>query len=281
MSAPDIFAEAVLRQKPPPQGAAAPAALLPMEDAPERPGVQVDLERLARDIGLPDEVTFPAEGQTFIIDYTDSAGQRSTRRISAWSITINSNGVPNLVAKCHERNATRSFRLDRIAAVYDLDGVSQEPLDQFYFDTFHILWSPASAPVPPFRPQSRMAEIREVCRNTGVPALVAVALADGEMADREFDLIMSYAARYVAAAGITLFGTDAHEMKRFVKTMRPPAPAIERALRAVTAGPETIAVDFAQTAAAIAMADQKVTGSEAELLRRFQAALLARSSTAP
>ncbi len=77
-----------------------------------------------------------AEGQTFYIEYKDANGKKSTRSITVWGITANASCVPILTAKCHLRNTNRSFRIDRILEIIDLDGVYVDDIPAFLQDNF-------------------------------------------------------------------------------------------------------------------------------------------------
>ena len=63
-----------------------------------------------------------AEGQTFMIEYMDSNGDVSTRRITVLEVVTNKRGDPSLKARCHERKALRRFRIDSILSCIDIDG---------------------------------------------------------------------------------------------------------------------------------------------------------------
>lgn len=93
-----------------------------------------------------------AEGQSFAIDYVDHAGHPSHRRISVWAVERNPDGIPILLARCHERQAARAFRVDRITGVTDFDGTRREPLVRFFFETFGFLW-PRDTPLAPPPPE--------------------------------------------------------------------------------------------------------------------------------
>jgi len=60
------------------------------------------------------------------IDYVDSSGMKSHREISARNYYTNKKGEVVIRAWCHERNAVRHFKLDKIAAVRDDDGVFEK-----------------------------------------------------------------------------------------------------------------------------------------------------------
>jgi len=79
-----------------------------------------------------------AEGQLFVIRYADAKGRISVRRITAWGTGVLSNAAVVLVAWCHERQAKRLFRVDRIAAAIDYSGVVHEPPDRFLRDVFGL-----------------------------------------------------------------------------------------------------------------------------------------------
>jgi hypothetical protein len=77
-----------------------------------------------------------AEGQSFMIEYVDSKGQSSRRRITVYDIVGGRAGIPCLRARCHERNATRQFRVDRIRCCIDFDGEVHDDVAKFMAETF-------------------------------------------------------------------------------------------------------------------------------------------------
>lgn len=77
-----------------------------------------------------------AEGQSFEIEYCNSEGVHSDRRITVWGLKEGTSGIPMLVARCHKSNKTRTFRTDRIECVIDNSGEVHEDVPAFLHDTF-------------------------------------------------------------------------------------------------------------------------------------------------
>ena len=168
-----------------------------------------------------------AEGQFLIIEYCDGAGRKSVRRVSVYAIKANAKGIPSLVAKCHERRAQRSFRVDRILSVFDHDGVAIEPLTDFYRDTFGLKW-----PVPgliyeePNISAGRKAVIRSICRNRGIILLAALAMADHELCEEEIGEILDACASWCAEEGLELSPDEIAYLSGYVRRLRPSPEAI-------------------------------------------------------
>lgn len=99
---------------------------------------QVTLPERDEEEPEPETRVAEAEGQTFMIEYRDAAGAASSRRISVYSIRSDGPKKLYLVARCHERKATRTFRADRITACIDLDGVVHDDVAGYLAETFGI-----------------------------------------------------------------------------------------------------------------------------------------------
>jgi hypothetical protein len=216
------------------------------------PDDSVEERASARD----DEALGYAEGQSFIIEYRDSQGRSSRRRITVWGIKRGVDGVPLLVAKCHERKATRSFRIDRILAVIDYDGVVQEPLDRFFEDTFGMHadeLAPRSSsershkPVGPIikkqgitlemDPVERWSMIRAACRDHGLHLLATLARSDGELHPNELEVMVDFVAELSAKMGITIDVGQSDQIRDYVKRLRPTFEVIDRTIDRVLARP--------------------------------------------
>jgi WYL domain len=70
-------------------------------------------------------------GVTFAIEYADARNNVTTRRITLRELYRSDDGALYLHSFCHERQALRSFRFDRVQSVIDLDGVVHAP-QQFF-----------------------------------------------------------------------------------------------------------------------------------------------------
>ncbi|MEP9352640.1 WYL domain-containing protein [Xanthobacter sp. KR7-65] len=226
---------------------------------------------------VPAEDHDPADGQSFAIDYVDHAGNASHRRISVWAVQRNLEGVPILIAKCHERQAARAFRVDRITAVTDLDGVRREPLPRFFFETFGFVWPADALDVTPEESdEQRWDRIRGIIRKAGVALLVALARADRETGAAEVEEIVFFCDRACAAEGIDLTGAERERLAAQVARLRPTAESVESALDTLfESGIEAIAA-LLKAGMRVITADGTLREEEAQMLDTFCFALTGR-----
>ncbi|MFG1391411.1 WYL domain-containing protein [Xanthobacter agilis] len=209
----------------------------------------------------------PAEGQSFAIDYEDHAGNLSHRRISVWAIQRNVEGIPILLAKCHERQAARAFRVDRIKAVTDFDGTRREPLSRFFFETFGFTWPKDAIIVPDPEPaDARWDRIRTLINRSGVVLLVALALADGDLGAAEMEEIQFFCERTCASAGLDLTGGERERLAAYLGRLRPTEESIDTAL-------DTLLESARPTISALLKAGLKVIGADG-VLNEEEAVLL-------
>ncbi|MFG1418883.1 WYL domain-containing protein [Xanthobacter sp. V0B-10] len=220
----------------------------------------------------------PAEGQSFAIDYEDHAGNLSHRRISVWAVQRNVEGVPILLAKCHERQAARAFRVDRIRAVTDFDGTAREPLSRFFFETFGFTWPKDAIILPDTEPaDARWDRIRTIANRSGVVLLVALALADGDMGAAEADEIRFYCARVCAASGLDLTGAERERLAAYLARLRPTPESVDRALDTLLAGEREATAALLKAGLRVIAADGRLEAAEAELLDSFCVTLTGQS----
>ena len=130
-----------------------------------------------------------------IIEYKDSGGQFSRRRITMRCLLVNEKAT-YIQAICHERNAYRNFRFDRITAAITEDG---EIIDfgEHLKTTLGILYDDSAAS------ESRKlftdaARIRDRLR-PALSILVSLARADDRFHPSELDEIMLYAEKEIIA----------------------------------------------------------------------------------
>lgn len=97
------------------------------EPAPAAVHLSVPDDDDAEDVWGEPKESQAASGFACIIDYLDSAGRPSCRRISLIR-TEQAKGVDYVRAYCLERAGVRIFRLDRVTAIYDID--TGEQLDR-------------------------------------------------------------------------------------------------------------------------------------------------------
>lgn len=182
-----------------------------------------------------------------VLDYKDSAGRLSRRRITLHKIEANDAGQIYLRAFCHERQAPRSFRFDRVRSVIDLDGVFHEP-DRFFADVLQVdvaalgsVWAgvaarraaeavhradPMAAPPPGEKPG--MAQ-RRAARD-GARVLAALARADGYLHAEEIEVILDYIAERADTDGIATSEADRAALVPYVRRLFPTVDVLDRCL---------------------------------------------------
>ncbi|MFG1480083.1 WYL domain-containing protein [Xanthobacter sp. V4C-4] len=212
----------------------------------------------------------PAEGQSFVIDYVDHAGHVSHRRISVWAIQRNVEGIPILVAKCHERQAARAFRVDRIRAVTDFDGTRREPLSRFFFETFGFTWPRDAIIVPGEDPsEARWDRIRTLINRSGVVLLLALALADGELGAAETEEIRFFCETACGRAGLDLTGAERERLAAYLGRLRPTAESVDAALDVLMEAERPAIADLLKAGLKVIAADGVLKDDEAMMLDSF------------
>lgn len=216
---------------------AAPVAL-PEEDDP--------VEREARSLGY-------AEGQSFIIEYLDSAGRASTRRITVFEIVEGKAGMPCLMARCHERNAVRQFRVDRIRSCADFNGEVHEDVSAFLYDNLGM--SPAIASEARARLESDNWNVVLPAIRSDSVLLAAIAKSDGLLRTVEIDAATQYLAWSVERSGIMLSDADIERIANHVRRLRPTRDAISRSLDALATRDRKQVIDLLRACVSVMNAD--------------------------
>ncbi|WP_158272091.1 tellurite resistance TerB family protein [Marinicauda salina] len=219
-----------------------------------------------------------AEGQCFGIEYVASDGEESRRRITVWDIKLGKNGIPCLLARCHERNATRQFRIDRIQSIIDLDGEIFEPPTEFLIEIFGMdpvfarAAETGSVDMPEFREQARIqaerAERWQQIRDIVVPEmkiLAALSLSDGYMQADERGEIVAHLLSLIAHLEPSLEEED--RLVELVKRQRPSPGAVDRAIEQVGKYPRERLDALWATCVRVIEADGQILEEELEFLR--------------
>ncbi|MCA1472981.1 hypothetical protein I6F36_35335 [Bradyrhizobium sp. BRP19] len=211
-----------------------------------------------------------AEGQSFVLHYRDSDGHLSVRAVSVWAIRHTDYGVPVLVAKCHLRKATRYFRVDRIEAVADFNGVIIEPTTKFLNDTFGVVWPPSDeALVQADEFQRRWSRLRGICRENGGILLAAVGLADGELIPDEVGAILDYVKTCCARMKFEFGENEENRLRLYVGRLRPTAELIDREIERLTQDDPNRVVATLSACAKVMEADGDIHPAEIKVLDQF------------
>ena len=211
-----------------------------------------------------------AEGQSFVLHYKDADGNLSVRAVSVWSIRHTDLGVPVLVAKCHLRRATRYFRVDRIDAVSDFDGVLIEPTSGFLEETFGVIWPLSDADRDAANEfQTRWPRLRAVCRDNGGALLAAVGLADGELVPDEVGAILDFVRQCCARSKFEFGEREDDRLRLYIRRLRPTAELIDRALDRMAQAEPARTIQTLSACARVMEADGNLHSAEIEMLNRF------------
>ena len=211
-----------------------------------------------------------AEGQSFILHYKDADGNMSIRSVSVWGIRHPDSGVPVLVAKCHLRKATRYFRVDRIEAVADFDGVVIEPTSRFLKDTFGLIWPPSDEErraIDEF--QTQWSRLRSVCRDNGTLLLTAVGLADGELVPDEVGAILDFVQQCCARSKFEFGEKEDDRLRLYIRRLRPTTELVDRALDRMERSEPPMIVATLSGCARVMEADGNIHPDEIKMLDKF------------
>lgn len=233
-----------------------------LSDTDDEFGTTIDESNNAPD----DDLGF-AEGQTFIIEYCDAYKNVTMRRITAYNIRRNSNGIPLIVAKCHERNADRSFRIDRIVGVYDMDGVNVSSVKQFLIDDFGMApqFAEMAEPHQPKRALAKTNNItaaKHVVRSQGVHLLWCFANADGDFDPRELDVIIDYCEQCCLEKNLHLSESDRADLAKYIKSLRPTSHTVDKSISDMGRANNTSLNRFLKYCVLIAKADGHIHPDE-------------------
>ncbi|WP_170182169.1 TerB family tellurite resistance protein [Phreatobacter stygius] len=218
-----------------------------------------------------------AAGRSFLIEYEDAAGRLQLRPVTVWSVKVGADGVPILVVHSHDRRALRSFRLDRIKAVADFDGVVQEPLADFFMQVLGLDWpGPSHGRSDAKLAADRWAVVRKVAREGGLVLLAAMAAADSHVSAEEVQVILDHALRTCAAQGIRLTIAESERLRTSIGRMRPSPEAVDRAVVALADADAATIAAVIDACLAIADADGFRHHREMTLLNRLSFGLTGR-----
>lgn len=205
-----------------------------------------------------------AEGQSFMIEYIDAGGHVSSRRISVYGIARGRAGVPLLTAKCHERNATRQFRVDRIRCCIDYSGEVHDDVATFLADNFGMARELAVRKAA-LDANARWRDIVDLVRDDAI-LLAAMSQSDGSIHAGEIDEATRYLAEIVERTGIMLTEWECNGLAAHIRRLRPNRAAIERALEQIARHDASRVQKLLRAAVAVLDADGRRHPAELELL---------------
>jgi hypothetical protein len=200
------------------------------------------------------------QGQSFIIEYCDSAGEISTRCITVRKLDRSSDGCLCLSAHCWERDAFRKFRVDRILSLRRRsDPTPLGNASQFFEQYMHD------------GVDGYVAALMKTIR-PGIRVLLYLARCDGGVHPAEVDVIREYVNSHAATPVdwpvIQKFIDDQHPDAKLARSMLK-CSLINRAgaIKLLSAAKKLADADGVLAPEEIATLDQMYKFSEA---RRYQ-----------
>lgn len=180
-----------------------------------------DLVDAARDWEALRQLHVDLRGITLGIEYVDAKGAKSARRVTFLELYTEGDTY-YIRAKCHERNALRTFVATRILSVFDMDGEVHDNPAAFIMS----LLAAAGLDGKPAPGVAQMAVAKH-----GLSVLVSLSRADGTMHPEELDVIVRYVAARSELEGLDFRKSDEKAVRDFVRRLYPDPQALSGALR--------------------------------------------------
>lgn len=181
-----------------------------------------------------------AEGQSFMIEYRSETGEATARRITVFSIQEDTNGIPVLIARCHECNAERAFRADRVKCCIDYDGEVHENVPEFLNETFGITLDPAKFIVTEdpvsMAPAPSDWELARSYLRPHAEILAALSLSDGTMSKAEVNVAVCHC-NHIAGSGGFSTAADQDKLISYIKRLRPTPATLQNSIEQLSEAP--------------------------------------------
>jgi hypothetical protein len=216
-----------------------------------------------------------------MIEYCDTDGVFSRRRVTMRNI-IDRGDRRYLQAFCHERNAMRTFRLDRITCLISEDG-EVEDAEAFFDDVLATAEvETLTVPTPLVHgPKAATVTTYTQIRRHLTPAialLTATARSDDVLHPEEMNRILTYIEKEGEVAwkagmvATCLTVDDLDKLERTIRRIRPTREDIGEALMGLRSWPTDAMKRLAHALASTALADGTVDDIEAEVIAELRAA---------
>jgi hypothetical protein len=206
------------------------------------------------------------DGVAVGIVYRDMSGQVSERTIRCEAIRIDDGNI-YIEAWCLLRGERRTFRLDRIEAIFDYH------TGEFLGDALGFF----ADHVPPTWPEPRVAKRRKGHRDIvkefadGAKILMFLAMEDGELHAGEHRLVLDYAMGRLHRAGYRDLGSEARAAE-WVRNYVPSRRAAKLALMRIVMNEEHGA-EIARRIVEVIVADGRTTNEEMKAVRHLVEAM--------
>ena len=216
-------------------------------------------------------------GETFVMEYRDAAGNESMRRI-----TVNSTEDGYVNAWCHERDAYRTFRTDRVISLATLDGE--------VFDNLDDMLGIDAGYRESFEPETLLEQRIYYWRDdphTGqfyiawddiLPEIIllrAIARIDGKAHSKENLVLIDYVAKRFLEFKHELSEKQLAIMKRKVRSLYPEKYEVREAVPQLNSLTQNEIKSFLRCCKEIIAADGKIMKSEVTLFEKLGTDIIA------
>jgi WYL domain-containing protein len=213
-----------------------------------------------------------AEGQSFMIEYASASGECTSRRITVWGIQENTDGVPLLIAKCHEQKLQRTFRVDRIKCCIDYDGEVHANVPDFLNETFGLVIDAAAINEPEITPSKESAttdwDLARAYLRPHAEILAALSLSDGTMSKAEVAVAVCHC-NHIAGSGGFFTAADQDRLMAYVKRLRPTDKTLQKSVERLTDAPPHEITDLLISAVELMDIDGNRDPAEVELVNQL------------
>ena len=258
---------------------AQPAPVLDIRFEPELPDRILDADE-PHELGEALTESSDAEGQCFVICYTNSKGVHSTRRITMRALKRTSEMQILLVARCAETRELMGFQANRIRYCMDINGDKYEPPYLFLAEIFGLAPADAQLLVSE-RPQridtwppadEVFSQLRRQLRHE-LTLLVVMSECDGHVSQTESDAIIKHIRQRADVLGLPIGSARWPRLNAFIRRLRPTPEQIAASIEAIAAMPVSAQNDFLEACNEVMLADGAVHAEELALLEQIRSDL--------
>ncbi len=198
--------------------------------------------------------------QFMMLQYQDSDDVVSTRKTRISRLVISSKGYGLAQGYCFWRQMPRQFRIDRIEAVIDCDGVVHEDPPAFLLDLAHDFSVQAMSGTPLAR------FIRE--HQAELVLLTGLSLSDGYAHPAERRIIEDFAARAILHHAAPLNDHDHVALCKWLVSIKPSARDYRQAARHLIQLSAARRSQLLRAMTQVLEADDEIDEGEIEFIRR-------------
>jgi hypothetical protein len=229
--------------------------------APSLPG-EDDAETSAPEMFVDADGTVPIDDVFVAIEYRDSRGVLSRRRITMIKLTPGTE-APHLSAICHERRAFRQFRLDRIQRFIDLNGEVIDPRDFWNSIGINV------AAISGGGDHSTGQKLRDQFR-PALSVLVTLSKCDGFMHPDEIVSILTYVSDEALEIREPCNDAALAELEMLLPKMRPRLSSVKANYLEIQEFNERRKNRFARAVREVILADDRIAVEESDLAEKLE-----------